>query len=503
MAYQEGARVALAGGGSVALFLDSVTVAGLPTRALDVQLYDAAGRPVGARIAVATAFSDPFTGKSATISGFDVAGTADGGFAVVYTGRETNGGGQASNIVDHGVYFSAGGRQTGSFGPEVVTFSDEPAPHIIGLAAGGVAVQHGHFAWIFDPQGARFTQYAVSSGLDAPVLHDLFNALGFEAPDKASGAMHLFVSNPWNPVQASDALISTLSGSDRGETIEGGAGPDSILAGGGADTVTGGLGYDVLSGGAGADRFVLRLDGSVDRLVDFDTTADRLQLADLTGASFTPGAHAVLSYDTFTGALSWDDDGAGAGRAVYLAKIEGGVKLRAFDLVGPVRPEHLTVTEGANGSTTALFSRGDATFDWSSTHFDTAGRVTTFEVHAPDSSWWKRWNDPGELQPWAAQVAQYDSAERLKIYETYSDEGVHVVWTFDAAGAESWTRMVDTYDTAGRIVSRDVLFDAQNQWQMRWDVAGAQPWEYVVDEVDAAGRVTATSYHKADGSLFV
>ena len=68
---------------------------------------------------------------------------------------------------------------------------------------------------------------------------------------------------------------------DAGDDIlAGGAGSDVLMGGDGADTLDGGAGDDQLYGGAGVDVFVLRNDGSSDRIVDA-TGTDRVLFADL------------------------------------------------------------------------------------------------------------------------------------------------------------------------------------------------------------------------------
>ncbi|MEO0316592.1 MAG: hypothetical protein RL404_269, partial [Pseudomonadota bacterium] len=125
---------------------------------------------------------------------------------------------------------------------------------------------------------------------------------------------------------------------------------DNVLAGvGGDDVLAGGAGRDVLIGGSGADWFLLdALEGGVDALTDFDaaqgdqigvqlTAAVRKAfqggLADqgghLAAGTVTCGAGLRMAqdgddrfiYDSSSGLLRWDADGAGGAAAVEVAVV--------------------------------------------------------------------------------------------------------------------------------------------------------------------------------------
>jgi Ca2+-binding RTX toxin-like protein len=71
----------------------------------------------------------------------------------------------------------------------------------------------------------------------------------------------------------------TLTGTTLDDMLVGGVGDDTIFGGDGDDTIVDGAGSDTLTGGAGRDTFVLRSDGAVDTITDFDHRYDRLDLA--------------------------------------------------------------------------------------------------------------------------------------------------------------------------------------------------------------------------------
>lgn len=61
--------------------------------------------------------------------------------------------------------------------------------------------------------------------------------------------------------------------------VEGGAGDDLLAARGGNDTLSGGAGDDTLKGGGGSDTFVFALGSEIDRIRDYSTGKDHLQLS--------------------------------------------------------------------------------------------------------------------------------------------------------------------------------------------------------------------------------
>lgn len=96
--------------------------------------------------------------------------------------------------------------------------------------------------------------------------------------------------------------IKTGAGQDH---IIGSSGNNIIESGAGNDVLIGGLGNDILSGGTGADifRFNSRTEG-VDTITDFSwREGDRIEIK---ASSFGITSKAQLSYNSWTGALSFD-----------------------------------------------------------------------------------------------------------------------------------------------------------------------------------------------------
>jgi Ca2+-binding RTX toxin-like protein len=151
-----------------------------------------------------------------------------------------------------------------------------------------------------------------------------------------------------------------LTGNAAANIIRGNAGANVIDGKGGNDTLTGSAGADVFA-------FTTALDaaGNVDFIVDFESAADRFRLAVgagepfaglaagiLSDAAFATGAVATqaddrIVYDSGSGALFYDADGAGGIAAVQFARVAPGTQLTAahFQLPG-VNGAH-TITSGA------------------------------------------------------------------------------------------------------------------------------------------------------------
>jgi Ca2+-binding RTX toxin-like protein len=127
----------------------------------------------------------------------------------------------------------------------------------------------------------------------------------------------------------------TIFGGAGNDFLGGGNGKDVIDGGSGNDTLRGGFGADTLTGGSGNDRFQFlhALDGTVnvDTLLDFTSGQDVFELS---AAIFTVFAGQVgnfvstsanLTYDSGTGVLAYDADGAGPAAAVTFAILGVGV----------------------------------------------------------------------------------------------------------------------------------------------------------------------------------
>jgi Ca2+-binding RTX toxin-like protein len=134
--------------------------------------------------------------------------------------------------------------------------------------------------------------------------------------------------------EGNDSLLGGLQkdelyGGNGDDTVAGGNGFDTIDGGEGNDSIRGAMGTDVLTGGNGADRFVFAtaLDGilNIDTIIDFVSGTDVIELSAAIFTAYsgqignTVGLSANLTYDSGTGVLQYDADGAGGAAGITFA----------------------------------------------------------------------------------------------------------------------------------------------------------------------------------------
>lgn len=286
------------------------------------------------------------------------ADTLDGGDGIDWLRYQSSDAGVTINLMadENGVQSASGGTAEGdvlsnfeniqgSEFDDVLTGSDE-ANYLIGYggnddisgAGGRDIILGGAGADTLD--GGDDADTLIYTGSSAGVMVSLVadegglqQATGGDAEgDVISGFENVYATN-FNDV---------LMGNDDRNILYGYAGTD-ILSGGGA--------ADVLRGGSGADVFVFDSalgDRNVDRILDFETGVDRI---DLDAAIFDALVAGVLDannfasnaageaqdsddfivYDTLTGAVSYDSDGAGGAEAVQFASLTTLAELEATD----------------------------------------------------------------------------------------------------------------------------------------------------------------------------
>jgi Ca2+-binding RTX toxin-like protein len=136
--------------------------------------------------------------------------------------------------------------------------------------------------------------------------------------------------------QGNDQVFGALGNDElRGglgnDTISAGQGNDSLFGGADNDLLQGRLGNDTVTGGAGEDMFWFNSAGAADAdlVTDFQS-GDEIAL-DL--SVFTAQVFGLnILYDSASGQLSYDADGAGAGAAVLIATLMGAPALVADEI---------------------------------------------------------------------------------------------------------------------------------------------------------------------------
>ena len=137
-----------------------------------------------------------------------------------------------------------------------------------------------------------------------------------------------------------NAQGNVITGNTGANRLFGGAGDDTLEGCGGGDMLDGGAGVDRLVGSSGADTFVFSVPlvaGKYDTIVGFDANHDMVQLSGTIfgalphGATVGVGAFEVgsaatssltrLLYNSASGALLYDADGAGGAAAIQFAAV--------------------------------------------------------------------------------------------------------------------------------------------------------------------------------------
>jgi serralysin len=170
--------------------------------------------------------------------------------------------------------------------------------------------------------------------------------------DAASGVeVHLGNTSANKGEAAGDSYVSieVVDGSRYNDILVGDAGSNIFWGDAGNDALNGGAGADILGGGAGSDTFIFDTalgSSNVDTINDFSVAGgDFIQLSTsvfsidmfgdtLASHQFTKGSAATSSahrivYNTTTGELFYDADGAGGMAQIKFANIGKDLALRA------------------------------------------------------------------------------------------------------------------------------------------------------------------------------
>ncbi|OAP49361.1 hypothetical protein AU381_14415, partial [Sinorhizobium glycinis] len=190
----------------------------------------------------------------------------------------------------------------------------------------------GNDTYIVDNSGDRASE-AASAGTDL-VKSSVSFTLG-------ANIENLLLTGSLSANGTGNALANRLIGNSAANTLGGASGND---------TLDGGAGSDVLSGNAGRDQFVFSTalgSSNVDHIRDFSAIEDTIVLSSKIFSTLVPGtlssgpfediaaakvdANDRLLYDSETGALFYDADGSGAGKAVKFAHFDNKAAITSAD----------------------------------------------------------------------------------------------------------------------------------------------------------------------------
>lgn len=158
------------------------------------------------------------------------------------------------------------------------------------------------------------------------------------------------------PKALTDGDVDAFYGGDGRDSLAGGVGHDSLFGGAGADRLDGGTGKDALTGGGGKDVFVFSTAlsaSNVDRVEDFNVAEDSIGLGQLLNGDLLVDQKGRLAhgafvanasgsakdasdrviYETDTGKLFYDKDGAGGAVKVLFAVVDPGLNLTHADFI--------------------------------------------------------------------------------------------------------------------------------------------------------------------------
>ncbi|MDZ8108051.1 MAG: calcium-binding protein [Nostoc sp. DedQUE12a] len=224
---------------------------------------------------------------------------------------------------------------------------------------------------LYGGAGDDYLNIDYSSGdnlIDGGDGNDIFSAVGVTGNSTIDGGTgnDLLEINYFNAASQGQGITSTFNATTKIGSISPGANQvsyknierlniigtyfydDKIVGSNGNDTLAGSSGNDSLYGGAGSDTFAFNsFDEGSDRIYDFDTTNEVIQISAAGFGGFAGGLSAgVLSasqfrigtsantsrqrfiYNSTTGALFFDQDGNAGGFAqVKFAQLSGGLSL--------------------------------------------------------------------------------------------------------------------------------------------------------------------------------
>lgn len=122
------------------------------------------------------------------------------------------------------------------------------------------------------------------------------------------------------------ATAQNATGNELSNTMIGNDLDNQLIGGLGNDTLSGGRGNDILIGGSGSDTFVFDdlLDGSIDHIIDFNPSDDKIALSSAIFNNLTQSnIQDHIKYDKDTGYLSYHYDNSAIHFATLTARLNG------------------------------------------------------------------------------------------------------------------------------------------------------------------------------------
>ena len=210
-----------------------------------------------------------------------------------------------------------------------------------------INISASEFQAAMDSESTKDDYKIISNALSGNDTFDLSAyddyAYGYGGKDKlfGNGGNDSLEGGAGNDTLVGGTGFDSLTGGIGADSLDGGFGNDRLIGGAGYDRLIGGAGADTLTGGAGADVFVLNQVKGIDHITDFASGSDHISLsraaykalgavgaldtaAFYAAAGATKGQDATdrVIYNTTTGALYYDADGSGAGKAIQIAVLD-------------------------------------------------------------------------------------------------------------------------------------------------------------------------------------
>ncbi len=183
-----------------------------------------------------------------------------------------------------------------------------------------------------------------------------------------------------NPSSAIADNYRHVTGGEGGDRLNGNDLSNVLDGAGGDDWLEGRRGADILTGGTGRDIFAyMSIGHGGDTITDFTAGQDRIlvnatsfggglaqdQAVTLITDGAATGSAGVFLYNSATGVLSYDADGAGAGAAVIIATLQGAPAITAADILVT------SVTLGIDGDADLSTQTSGVTIDLTNLFWDT------------------------------------------------------------------------------------------------------------------------------------